>query len=43
MVIGLCLSIFFVNKVVKIDYDSPIVIFLEKKLAHHVKTKHIDV
>jgi hypothetical protein len=32
-----------VQQEIRLDYDNHSAIFLEKKLAYHSKTKHIDV
>jgi hypothetical protein len=39
----LCLGIGLVQQDVRIDCDSQSAIFLAKNLAHHSKTKHIDI
>jgi hypothetical protein len=39
----LCLSIGFIQKVVRLDCDSQSEIFLEKNSTYHSKTKHIIV
>jgi hypothetical protein len=39
----LCSGIGLVQQAVRIDCDSQSVIFLEKNLTYHSKTKHIDV
>ena len=38
-----CLGIGLVQQAVRIDCDSQSAIFLAKNLAHHSKTKHIDI
>jgi hypothetical protein len=39
----LCLGIGLVQQAMRLDCDSQSAIFLEKNLAYHSKTKHIDV
>jgi phosphoribosyl-AMP cyclohydrolase len=40
---GLCSGIGLVQQAMRLDCDSQSAIFLEKYLAYHSKTKHIDV
>jgi hypothetical protein len=39
----LCSGIGLVQQAIRIDCDSHSAIFLAKNLAHHSKTKHIDI
>jgi hypothetical protein len=39
----LCLGIGFVQKAVRIDFDSQSAMFMAKNPTYHSKTKHIDI